>query len=57
MVLGPVDGTWIAAASDKSPERLATLRQMLADWRGPGTLVVMTHALTIHALVGRRSAV
>ena len=52
MVLGPVDGTWAAAASDKSPERLAALRQMLANWRGPGTLVVVTHALTVQALVG-----
>jgi phosphohistidine phosphatase SixA len=52
MVLGPVDGTWAVAASAKSPERLAALRQMLADWRGPGTLVVVTHALTVQALVG-----
>jgi phosphohistidine phosphatase SixA len=50
MVLGPVDGTWAVAASYKSPERLAALRQMLADWRGPGTLVVVTHALTVQAL-------
>jgi hypothetical protein len=52
MVLGPVDGTWTVAASDKSPERLAALKQMLANWRGPGTLVVVTHALTVQALVG-----
>jgi phosphohistidine phosphatase SixA len=52
MVLGPVDGTWAVAASDKSPERLAALRQMLANGRGPGTLVVVTHALTVQALVG-----
>ena len=52
MMLGPVEGTWAAAASDKSPERLAALRQMLANWRGPGTLVVVTHALTVQALVG-----
>jgi phosphohistidine phosphatase SixA len=52
MALGPVDGTWAVAASDRSPERLAALRQMLADWRGPGTLVVVTHALTVQALVG-----
>ena len=52
MVLGPVEGTWAAAASDKSPERLAALRQILANWRGPGTLVVVTHALTVQALVG-----
>jgi hypothetical protein len=41
MALGPVDGTWVVAASDKSPERLAAMRQMLANWRGPGTLVVV----------------
>jgi len=52
MALGPVDGTWAVAASDKSPERLATMKQILANWRGPGTLVVVTHALTVQALVG-----
>jgi broad specificity phosphatase PhoE len=52
MGLGPVDNTWAVAASDRSPDRLAALRQMLADWRGPGTLVVVTHALTVQALVG-----
>jgi broad specificity phosphatase PhoE len=52
MGLGPVDGTWAVAASNRSPERLAALRQMLAGWRGPGTLVVVTHGLTVQALVG-----
>ncbi len=52
MALGPVDGTWAVAASERSPERLAAMRQLLADWRGPGTLVVVTHALTVQALVG-----
>jgi phosphohistidine phosphatase SixA len=52
MMLGPVEGTLAVAASDKSPERLAALRQMLANWRGPNTLVVVTHALTVQALVG-----
>jgi phosphohistidine phosphatase SixA len=50
--LGPVESAWVVAASDGSPERLAALRQVLADWRGPGTLVVVTHALTVQALVG-----
>ena len=40
------------AASDRSPERLAAMKQILANWRGPGTLVVVTHALTVQALVG-----
>ena len=52
MMLGPVEGTLAVAASDKSPERLAALRQMLVNWRGPNTLVVVTHALTIQGLVG-----
>ena len=52
MGLGPVDGTWAVAASDRSPERLAAMKQMLASWRGPGTLVVVTHGLTVQALVG-----
>ena len=52
MGLGAVESAWTVAASDKSPERLAALKQMVADWRGPGTLVVVTHALTVQALVG-----
>jgi phosphohistidine phosphatase SixA len=52
MALGPVDNTPAVAASDKSPERLAALKQILADWRGPGTLVVVTHAFTVQGLVG-----
>lgn len=52
MGLGLVDGTWAVAASERSPERLVAMRQMLASWRGPGTLVVVTHALTVQALVG-----
>jgi phosphohistidine phosphatase SixA len=52
LALGPVDNTWAVAASDRSPERLAALRQTVSSWRGPGTLVVVTHALTVQALVG-----
>ena len=52
MGLGTVEGAWPVAASDRSPDRLAALRQMLADWGGPGTLVVVTHALTVQALIG-----
>ena len=52
MMLGSVEGRLAVAASDRSPERLAALRQLLASWRGPNTLVVVTHALTVQALVG-----
>jgi len=52
MALGPVENTWAVATSDRSPERLVVLKQMVAGWRGPGTLVLVTHALTVQALVG-----
>ena len=52
MAVGPVENTWAVATSDKNPDRLAALKQLLADWRGPGTLVVVTHAFTVQGLVG-----
>ena len=52
MAVGPVENTMAVATSDKSPDRLAVLKQILADWRGPGTLVVVTHAFTVQGLVG-----
>jgi phosphohistidine phosphatase SixA len=52
MAIGTVESTMAVAASDRSPERLAVLKQMVAGWRGPGTLVVVTHALTVQGLVG-----
>src|SRR2546430_17453212 len=52
MALGPVEGTMAVAASDRSPDRLAVLKQMVSAWRGPGTLVVVTPALTVQGLVG-----
>ena len=42
----------VVASSERSPERLVVLKQIVTDWRGPGTLVVVTHAFTIQALVG-----
>ncbi len=47
-----LENTWAVATSDRSPERLVVLKQMVAGWRGPGTLVLVTHALTVQALVG-----
>jgi phosphohistidine phosphatase SixA len=52
MALGPVESAIAVASSERSPERLVVLKQMVADWRGPGTLVLVTHALTVRALVG-----
>lgn len=50
--LGAVESVLTVASSAKTPERLAALRKMIADWRGPGTLFVVTHALTVQGLVG-----
>lgn len=51
MALGPVESMMALASSDRNPERLVVLKQMVADWRGPGTLVLVTHALAIYALL------
>ena len=52
MAVGSVEGTMAVAASDRSPDRLAALKQMVSSWRGPGTLVLVTHGLTVQSLVG-----
>jgi phosphohistidine phosphatase SixA len=52
MALGPVESVMAVASSERSPERLVVLKEMVAAWRGPGTLVLVTHAFTIRALVG-----
>jgi phosphohistidine phosphatase SixA len=53
MELGDVESVIVvASSSERSPERLAVLRQMVAAWRGPGTLVVVTHAFTVQGLIG-----
>jgi phosphohistidine phosphatase SixA len=35
-----------------APTALRALKEMVASWRGPGTLVLVTHGLTIRALTG-----
>src|SRR5438045_2128418 len=52
MALGPVESVLAVAASDRSPEGLPALKQLVANWRGPGTLVLVTHAFTVKSLVG-----
>jgi phosphohistidine phosphatase SixA len=52
MALGPVESVLAVASSDRSPEGLPALKQIVANWRGPGTLVLVTHALTVKSLVG-----
>lgn len=38
--------------ASKSPAQTAAARRILADWRGPGALVVTTHQVNIGALTG-----
>ena len=52
MNIGEVESAWPVASSEKSPERLRELKKMISEWRGPGTLVLVTHALTVQALLG-----
>ncbi len=52
MALGPVESVLAVASSDRSPEGLPALKQMVGNWRGPGTLVLVTHAFTVRSLVG-----
>jgi len=54
MGVGPVDTSW-ALVPDMNPSvsvRLSELKEIVAAWRGPGTLVLVTHALTVRALLG-----
>jgi phosphohistidine phosphatase SixA len=54
MAVGPVEISW-ALAPDVNPGvsvRLRELKEITAAWRGPGALVLVTHALTVRALLG-----
>jgi len=51
MAVGPVETSW-ALLPDRSPGavRVLELKEMVSSWRGPGTLVLVTHALTVGPL-------
>jgi phosphohistidine phosphatase SixA len=54
MAVGPVEETW-ALVPDRDPSapvRLLELKEIVSGWRGPGTLVRVTHAFTVRALLG-----
>lgn len=54
MAVGPVESTWALVPDPGQAEgpRLRELKEIVAAWRGPGTLVLVTHALTVRALLG-----
>jgi phosphohistidine phosphatase SixA len=52
MAVGPVEKS-VALLPDRTqpPVRLLELKTMVAEWRGPGTLVLVTHGFTISPLL------
>ena len=54
MAVGPAESSW-ALVPDMKPNvtvRLLELKEMVSTWSGPGTLVLVTHALTVRPLIG-----
>jgi phosphohistidine phosphatase SixA len=53
MAVGPVETSW-ALLPDTGPTkvRLPQLKEIVAAWRGPGALVLVTHGFTIGPLTG-----
>ena len=54
MAVGSIEKSW-ALVPDVGPgvsARLLELKEIVSAWRGPGTLVLVTHALTVRPLVG-----
>ena len=54
MAIGQVESSWTLVPDRYGlpPDRLRELREIVSTWRGPGTLVLVTHGLTIQALIG-----
>jgi phosphohistidine phosphatase SixA len=54
MAVGEVESSWalVPDTTPRSKPRLEELKTLVSAWRGPGTLVLVTHALTVQPLVG-----
>ena len=54
MAVGPVETSWalVPDMPQNVSVRLRDLKEIVAAWRGPGTLVLVTHAFTVRALLG-----
>lgn len=54
MAVGEVESSWALVPDPKAaaPTRLDQLKKLVGDWKGPGTLVLVTHALTVQPLTG-----
>jgi phosphohistidine phosphatase SixA len=53
MAIGSVETSWaLLPDTGPSPVRFLELKEMVSSWRGLGTLVLVTHALTVGPLTG-----
>ena len=54
MAVGEVESSWalVPDRDSNAPAHLTELKALVSGWRGPGTLVLVTHALTMQPLVG-----
>jgi phosphohistidine phosphatase SixA len=54
MAVGPAESSWalVPDPNPSAPVRLRELKDIVSGWRGPGTLVLVTHAFTVRALLG-----
>ncbi|MGH7304716.1 MAG: histidine phosphatase family protein [Candidatus Rokuibacteriota bacterium] len=54
MAVGQVEsaGALLPDRDPNIPVRLRELKEIVSNWRGPGTLVLMTHGFTIRPLIG-----
>jgi broad specificity phosphatase PhoE len=54
MAVGPVETSWalVPGTEPSVRVRLLELKEIVSAWRGPGTLVLVTHAVTVRALMG-----
>lgn len=54
MAVGPVESSW-ALVPDRGPNppvRVLELKEIVSGWRGPGTLVLVTHGFSVAPLTG-----
>jgi phosphohistidine phosphatase SixA len=53
MAIGSVETSWaLLPDTGPSPVRFLELKAIVSSWGGPGTLVLVTHALTVRPLTG-----
>jgi phosphohistidine phosphatase SixA len=54
MAVGAAEKSWALVPDPEAgpPARLPELKALVSGWRGPGTLVLVTHALTVRPLTG-----